>query len=302
MDSRFIKRTVLIIQLLAIVTAADAQTNHTILWKAPATGTSIIVAPGDTVTWVWDDALPHTVTSSTALFDSGSHTGLGFKYSRVFPSLGNYDYLCLIHGSASMSGTISVLEPLPVELTAFEAIVVKSDVLLSWTTASEKDNAGFHVQLGVDEDDWTDLGFVPGKGSAASEQSYTYRVSGLLPGDHRFRLKQVDIDGTVEFSGVVEASIEVPGSHLISAAYPNPLTAESNYLARVEISVATSQNVDITVYSVDGRLVEKVFEGQLEPGRTRPFHLDAADWPSGSYVVSFRGDRFEDVRSLQVLR
>ena len=68
---------------------------------------------GDTVRWTWTDSFSHTVTSSSGPtpFDSGFHSGLGFVYSLTFAQAGTWDYLCLVHGAVSMSGTITVPEP-----------------------------------------------------------------------------------------------------------------------------------------------------------------------------------------------
>ncbi|MFK7847567.1 MAG: right-handed parallel beta-helix repeat-containing protein, partial [Rhodothermales bacterium] len=55
--------------------------------------------------------------------------------------------------------------PLPVELTSFNAVVSGKDVLLSWTTASELNNAGFAVELGTPDRDFAQVLFVDGQGT-----------------------------------------------------------------------------------------------------------------------------------------
>lgn len=63
---------------------------------------SLTVAVGTTVTWTNSDAVAHTVTSDTALFDSGPITasggyGGGGTYSYTFTTAGTYNYHCTIH-------------------------------------------------------------------------------------------------------------------------------------------------------------------------------------------------------------
>ena len=69
----------------------------------PAT---ISVAAGTTITWTNKDAIAHTVTSSTNLFNSGSlSTGKTFTFT--FASAGTFSYYCSIHPSMVASVTVN---------------------------------------------------------------------------------------------------------------------------------------------------------------------------------------------------
>jgi plastocyanin len=65
------------------------------------------VTRGTTVTWTWEDpAFTHSVTSDTALFDSGVKNSGTFEYTFAEP--GTYTYYCTVHGKAVQNGTIQV--------------------------------------------------------------------------------------------------------------------------------------------------------------------------------------------------
>lgn len=66
---------------------------------------TITVTAGTTVTWTNKDAVTHNVTSSPALFSSGS-MGNGATYSFIFANKGTYNYSCTIH--PTMTGTVVV--------------------------------------------------------------------------------------------------------------------------------------------------------------------------------------------------
>jgi plastocyanin len=67
----------------------------------------IVVPLGTTVRWTNVGAADHTVTSDTALFDSGViQPGGSFQYT--FNALGNYGYFCSLH--PGMTGTVIVVE------------------------------------------------------------------------------------------------------------------------------------------------------------------------------------------------
>jgi plastocyanin len=66
---------------------------------------TLTVPVGTTVKWTNKDAISHTATSNTGLFDSGT-LGEGGWYSFQFTSAGSFAYHCAIH--PGMTGTIIV--------------------------------------------------------------------------------------------------------------------------------------------------------------------------------------------------
>lgn len=68
----------------------------------PAT---ITVTAGTTITWTNKDGVPHTVTSTTGLFDSGSINNHE-TYSHTFSTAGTYPYICTFH--TTMTATVQV--------------------------------------------------------------------------------------------------------------------------------------------------------------------------------------------------
>ena len=66
---------------------------------------TLTVPVNTTVKWTNKDAVSHTATSNTGLFDSGV-LGQGGWYSFQFTSTGSFDYHCAIH--PGMTGTIIV--------------------------------------------------------------------------------------------------------------------------------------------------------------------------------------------------
>ena len=180
----------------------------------------------------------------------------------------------------SLSGT-----ELPVELISFSALAQGNAALLRWATASEKNNAGFDVQMQQD-DAWRTLGFVAGAGTTAEVQHYQYRVPDLAPGHYRFRLRQVDFDGATEFSEAVEVTIAATGLSL-SAPRPNPASRAVAVLASDR-----TRDVRVLIYDTLGRRVAVAFDGTLEADTSREVVLDAAAWglPAGVYLVRAESD------------
>ena len=82
-----------------------AQTNVT-MGPNYFTPSSVTITAGDSVVWTNTDTMPHTVTSNTNAFNSGTMQPSA-TYSQTFNTPGTYQYYCAFH--SGMVGTITVL-------------------------------------------------------------------------------------------------------------------------------------------------------------------------------------------------
>ncbi len=224
----------------------------------------------------------------------------------IYAACDGSDPLCRDDGLYAHGVIFSVAElhaatPLPVELVALEATVVNRDIVLTWATASETENAGFEVQHQgpeVADGTWWRVAFVEGHGTTSDVQNYSYRLTGLRPGTHRFRLKQIDFDGTVEFSQAVEAIVELEGAYDLVAPYPNPFRQH----ATLALTVAEEQRVDIVAYNQLGQRVATLHSGPLRPNASYTFRLDGDRLTSGTYFIRVQGERFSTTRRATLVR
>lgn len=194
---------------------------------------------------------------------------------------------------------------LPVELTRFAATVDEEAVVFTWQTASETDNAGFEVQHAspvasqrTATTAWEHVAFVEGAGTTREPQSYRHRVEGLEAGTHRFRLKQVDFDGTFEYSDAVEVTVALAEPYRMGTIYPNPARER----AALELAVQEAQRVRAEVFDVLGRRVQVVYDGELAAHRTHRLAIEGRSLPSGLYLVRLAGEGFTATQRLTVVR
>lgn len=85
--------------------SANPGTNEVWIQGTSFTPSTITVTAGTIITWTNKDAIAHTVTSTTGIFNSGSITP-GKTYSQFFSATGSYPYFCSIH--TSMTATVVV--------------------------------------------------------------------------------------------------------------------------------------------------------------------------------------------------
>jgi plastocyanin len=94
---------------IAVASTSASDSNVSIVFRAyqPA---QLTVLAGQTVVWHNSGLGPHTVTSDTGAFDSGTlQAGGSFTYT--FSTPGTYTYSCLIH--PTMHGSVTALAALP---------------------------------------------------------------------------------------------------------------------------------------------------------------------------------------------
>jgi hypothetical protein len=91
---------------------------------------------------------------------------------------------------------------LPIELTNFQAKANQKSALLTWTTASEKDNALFNIEQSTNGTDFQTIGEVKGQGTTAASTHYSFEHATPSVGVNYYRLKQVDINGEATYSAV----------------------------------------------------------------------------------------------------
>ena len=94
-----------------IVTTTSVSNSIVSISNMSFVPSTVTISAGSSVTWVNNDSMDHTVTSDTALFDSGTLSaagiyGAGGSFTYIFNSPGTYPYHCAFH--PGMTGTIVV--------------------------------------------------------------------------------------------------------------------------------------------------------------------------------------------------
>ncbi len=184
---------------------------------------------------------------------------------------------------------------LPVELADFEALLNGRVVVLQWSTLSETDNAGFHVEHRRDNLRFRELGYIDGAGTTSAISTYEFAIPGLEPGHHTFRLRQVDLDGTFDYSPEIEISVPIPGAVLVDGPYPNPFVSTTS----IDVQVRRTQTVEISIFDVVGRQVRRVTSRHFDEGVRESVKIDGSDLPAGTYVYRIRGEDFAESGIIQ---
>ncbi len=216
-------------------------------------------------------------------------TGTSYARFRLCDGLGE----CNTPNGASDSGEVEdyivqIDAALPVELSSFDVLTTGRDVSLFWETASEENNAGFEVQHSWNGELYSTLEFIEGRGSETETTRYQSKVRNLSPGISKFRLRQIDLDGSFAYSSEVEVNIDIPNDFLLEPAYPNPF----NPSTQIRLTVNNGQDVQLSLFDLSGRVLKELFNGRVNGGATKTFSVNGTNLNSGIYIVQIKGEDF----------
>jgi hypothetical protein len=144
------------------------------------------------------------------------------------------------------------LHPVPVTYVTFTGTAEATNVILTWTTASELNNRGFEIERSADGELFETVSFVKGHGTSTSANTYSYTDVNILDKQTLvyYRLKQIDFDGTSAYSKKIVVSTDMKHS-LSYAVQPNPFA----YSFNLTIDANTSSEVSLELIDITGRTV-----------------------------------------------
>jgi hypothetical protein len=168
--------------------------------------------------------------------------------------------------------------PIPVELTSFTASVSENNVTLVWQTATEVNNSGFAVERKSVNSEYSQIGFVPGHGTTTEIMNYTFTDNSLPTGSYSYRLKQIDYDGTYEYSDALDVEVIAPEKFSLAQNYPNPFNPSTT----INYSLAADSRVVLTVFNLLSEEVATLVNGNVAAG-SHTIEFSADNLNSGVY-------------------
>ncbi|MEM6696938.1 MAG: SdrD B-like domain-containing protein, partial [Bacteroidota bacterium] len=179
--------------------------------------------------------------------------------------------------------------PLPVELIAFKATPDVDHIDLTWITASEIDNDYFDLERSEDGKSFKAITQLDGQGTTLEQVTYAYEDATVQPNVlYYYRLKQVDFDGTSEYSEIVTAQIngEKEGGMEL---YPNPVGVGSTLNVRFFTEEFTAE---LYIMDIQGRIIRTIKRDIVNTG-WNIIEIEVADLAAGTYLIA---DRSGEIR------
>ncbi|MGB1217802.1 MAG: T9SS type A sorting domain-containing protein, partial [Saprospiraceae bacterium] len=176
------------------------------------------------------------------------------------------------------SGTDNGAIGLPVELTYFQAEKKGNTALLSWETASEENNLGFHIERSLDGQRFETISWIKGAGTAAEVQNYNFVDERPMTGINYYRLVQEDIDGTTSPSDIRKVEF---GKKMSISLFPNP--SKNGQGITLQIDADKQGTTSINILDITGKQISST-SLELEAGMNNTT-LETQDLAEGIYFL-----------------
>ena len=219
-------------------------------------------------------------TASTGTPNNGNYVA-GTLTSGTFTSFSDFS---LASTADASNNSLNTANPLPVELTSFQAQrqPKAAAVTLKWATASEKNSAYFEVQRSLNGETFAAVATVAAQGGHAKATTYTAIDASAPASQLYYRLRQVGADGTAAYSPVVVVAPSTTALLSLLTLYPNP--------ARESISFPVAA---ATPYRIVNVLGQALLQGNCEAGEAT---VSVAKLPAGTYYLELQTSTGRAVR------
>ncbi len=171
---------------------------------------------------------------------------------------------------------------LPVELLSFTAKADKDRIGLAWITASELNNSHFEVERSEDAKTFKFIARIAGQGTTLNQTDYSFEDIDVTPNvEYYYRLKQVDTDGTFEYSDIRTATL-VDENLSGLEVYPNPIGGNMELQVNMRINDVQAEVYIMDVYGQRVMSVSQTFQ-QLGWNTMR---IDVSNLSAGIYYLA----------------
>lgn len=165
----------------------------------------------------------------------------------------------------------------------------RENVILNWTTATEINNAGFEIEMSEDGQNFEQVDFVEGVGNSTEINNYKLIINNSNAG--YYRLKQVDFDGSFEYSNIV--FVNGTSRESFVRIYPNPLNDDDKLKIDADLQ-------EFTIIVSDARGM-KLFEAKgskeaLEQSLNQSFK----EYANGLYILQIMAKN--DIQTLKLMK
>ena len=275
----------------------------------------IISSDSGRTIFVWNDA---TISSTTfaQLYDTlgnklWNENGVVVSYPAIayentsdglggFITMGPINQFTIVAQQMSRNGNLG--EVIPVELISFTVVADKDKIILRWVTATELNNYGFEIERLQNSkkellQDWRKIGFVPGYGTTTEQKSYSFIDRKVSTGIYKYRLKQIDLDGSFEYSTIVEVDVGITTEYLLEQNFPNPFNSSTI----IKYQIPKEERVRINLYNILGEKILTLFEGEQKAGEYQ-LSLLLDELPSGNYFYSLETISTRQIKKLTIIK
>jgi hypothetical protein len=163
---------------------------------------------------------------------------------------------------------------------------------LEWEGGDYKQAAYYILEKSADNKPYTPSFTI----QADNTQEKTYTFVDVIDESSEivyYRIKQQNIDGSVVYSSLVKVGQGESQPFTLGQNYPNPFNPKTS----IDIEMVEDSEIEITIYSLEGREIVKLYKGTLTKG-SHKFSFDGEGLPSGIYLFKVASPNFTQTKKM----
>ncbi|MDW3647601.1 MAG: T9SS type A sorting domain-containing protein [Bacteroidia bacterium] len=209
---------------------------------------------------------------------------------------GSFATALLTYASTSPWGT-SVVSlssgALPVEWMSFTAEATEhQEVQLEWITGAEINNDRFVIEKKLKHGEFTDIGAIQSKGNSTNPQMYSFFDNTPMTNVVYYRIRQIDLDGTTDYSNTLEVKFEWGGDNPY-VVFPSPAEDEIT----IETYIEEMMDHEFWILDLQGK---EISNGMIEAGKAFQ-KVDITELSEGNYFIKVQGPN-ESIHHLKFMK
>ncbi|MDP3831631.1 MAG: T9SS type A sorting domain-containing protein [Ignavibacteriaceae bacterium] len=173
----------------------------------------------------------------------------------------------------------------------FNVTLTNAGCKLDWTAGDISYINYFQVEKSVSGNDYKPIAQV--LADQTTEQYSYYDDDGSNSTTIHYRIKQVNHDGSFVYSASSKVGKGNVQTFMLAPNYPNPFNPKTV----IKISVYEDTQVRVVVYSLEGKEVQRLHEGDLKKGEYQ-FEFDGSLLPSGIYLYTVNTPFFSQTKKM----
>jgi hypothetical protein len=155
-------------------------------------------------------------------------------------------------------------------------------------------------------DEWLNVpgSFIAGNGTTNEPREYVFVDANPLRGNVQYRLRQVDLDGTVHYSEPITISVATdvkganrPSEFALHQNYPNPFNPSTT----IKYDLPEKSRVKLEVVNTLGQVVRTLVDDVQEAGFIE-MAFDASKLSSGIYLYRIQAGSFVATKKFVLIR
>ncbi len=263
-----------------------------------ASGTVEASSTGITLTSTWTNVFTITMWTLGNSYPQGGYVMVNAGFNGVpTPVVSNWSVATLFSdeyyiNSPEYTTPLPLGGALPVTFSSFDAKCSNNGTVISWSTAQELNSDYFEVQRSTDGSSWKAIGRTPAAGNSSRENNYSQ--IDLEAGNAMYRIKQVDKNGAVTYTGIERENCTV--KNISTVLYPVPASDVLNVAIKSDKAVRT----ELAVFDIHGKLVKKL-NANIQNG-TNNFRIDLNGLKSGDYILRSTDASIEINKTFTVIK